>query len=762
MHHRSKVLMCALLAFPFAYGESGPTITRRDYDMSEVVAATVLPPAEQAGLRLFTQRCANCHDALSTAVAQSYGPDVSRDTVQKLGEAGLRTVIAAGSERMPGFRYALDAEQMSQIIVYLRTRPPSAPTPPAAAAGTAAPAALSAAGSVSRESRTDGNSAPASQLAASSRSNRGADVRPNLWGDVRSAEGKSLPGASVSARAVGSTLTTSVYTDDAGHYVFPGLAPGSYAIWAQAVGFHTEHGEYRVDRGASRSFRLARLPDYSEQLRGSDWLAWLPERTPDERQMKELIRVNCMECHALSVTLHQRFDEAGWLAILNLMEHSTYNGWLGPPKEAKAHFDLGNETGGASELIIHRHKAELAKYLAAVRGPSFSASALRAQPAPTGDGARVVVTEYDVPSDVTGQLNSVNGADRSQGPASANHAAGGDVHDVMVDDTGTAWVTAAVGNVTRTIGRVDTTTGQVTDFKVANEGGDAEWSHGIARDAEGHLWADGDGILMRIDPATSTIRVVRAPDGLGTGPRVTTDVDNQGFVWSATRYGGVRYDPVKNRWRLFGNVTLGDGFSYGMVADGQGRGWWTQFCADRVEMGDPGTGRTTEFRMALDEQRARVASAEDKDYYASIGALEWGGINTVPGAQAPRRLGADKTAGVVWVPNYLGLNLARIDVASGAVSYVQMPVPATPYFVSVDAQHRVWMNTLSDDALFRFNPTTKEWTIFSLPSLGCESRHMSLDEKRGEAWIACSRSSRIGRFQFRSAEQLAAAKAAER
>jgi streptogramin lyase/mono/diheme cytochrome c family protein len=760
MHYRLAVLMCALLACPLAVGEPGPTITRRDYDMSKLVAASVLPPAEQAGRRLYTPRCANCHEALSTAVVQLYGPDVSRETVQKLGDAGMRVVIGNGSERMPGFRYALDDEQVGQIIAYLRTRAPA--PPPAAAAETGTPALPPNPDSSGPGSITDANTASPSQRQGSSGTKLIADARPNLWGNVRSAEGRPLAGASVSARAVGTTITTSVYTDESGHYVFPGLAPGTYLVWAQAVGYSTGRGEYRVDRGASQSFRLSRLADYSEQLRGSDWLAWLPEGSAKERQMKELVRDNCMECHSLSVALHQRFDEAGWLAILNLMERSTYDGWLGPPKPARSHSDVGNETGGASELIIHRHKAELAKYLAAVRGPSFSAATLRAPPAPSGDAARVVVTEYDVPSDVTGELNSVTGADRSQGPASANHAAGGDVHDVMVDDAGAAWVTSVVYVVTRTIARVDTTTGQVTDFRIANETGDAEWSHGIARDAKGHLWADGDGILMPIDPVTSTIRVIRPPDGLGTGPRITTDVDNQGFIWSATRYGGVRYDPVRNRWRLFGNVTLGDGFSYGMVADGQGRGWWTQFCADRVEMGDPATGRTTEFRMALDEQRASVASADDKDFYASIGALEWGGINTVPGSQAPRRLGADKAAGIVWVPNYLGLNLARIDVATGAVSYVPMPIPATPYFVSVDKQHNVWMNTLSDDALFRFNPSTKEWTIFSLPSLGCESRHMSLDEKRGEAWIGCSRSSRIGRFQFRSAEQLAAAKAAER
>ncbi len=579
---------------------------------------------------------------------------------------------------------------------------------------------------------------------------------PNLWGTVRSADGKSLGGASVSARASGSTITVSVYTDEHGDFYFPRLDAGAYVVWAQGVGFETTRAQVTVDHGTHRMFRLNRLVDYSEQLRGSDWFAILPERTPEERHMKELIRVNCVECHALSITLRQRFDERGWLAILNAMERAGYDGSPGPLIDKS---DTGSESGDVGRLVIRRHKAALAKYLASVRGPSFSPSILRAQPPPSGEAARVVVTEYDVPVGLSGDFNWSNGEDRSQGAASGNRGAMSAVHDVRVDDDGNPWITStATNDPDRSIARIDAKTGQVTDFKVPARSGVAEWTHGITKDAAGNIWADGDGILLRMDPRTLVMEVYRAPDGLGTGPRMTSDIDRNGFVWSATRYGAVRFNPTTKRWNLYGNVTLGDGFSYGMVADGQGRGWWTQFEADRVEMVDPATGRTTEYRMAFDESRASVSTPEDKDFYDSIGALEWGGMNTIPGSQAPRRLGADKAGNAVWVPLYHGLSLARIDTQTGAIKYIPLPIPATPYFVTIDQHHNVWMNTLSDDALFRYDPASEQWTIFSLPSLGCDSRNMSLDEKHGDAWIACSRSIRVGRFHFRSPEELQAAR----
>src|SRR5262245_12008089 len=60
-----------------------------------------------------------------------------------------------------------------------------------------------------------------------------------LSGTITSAAGEKLGGVTVSAKPVGGTVTTTVFTDAAGDYYFPALPAGKYRVWAQAVSFAT-------------------------------------------------------------------------------------------------------------------------------------------------------------------------------------------------------------------------------------------------------------------------------------------------------------------------------------------------------------------------------------------------------------------------------------------------------------------------------------------------------------------------------------------
>src|SRR5712671_4210168 len=72
-----------------------------------------------------------------------------------------------------------------------------------------------------------------------------------LSGTIKSAGGEALGGITVSARADGSNIVTSVFTDVAGNYYFPPMAGGKYKMWAhrprrcrsrrrQAAGLHPQ------------------------------------------------------------------------------------------------------------------------------------------------------------------------------------------------------------------------------------------------------------------------------------------------------------------------------------------------------------------------------------------------------------------------------------------------------------------------------------------------------------------------------------------
>src|SRR5262249_47390052 len=60
-----------------------------------------------------------------------------------------------------------------------------------------------------------------------------------LNGTITSAAGEKLGGVTVSAKPVGGTVTTTVFTDASGEYYFPPLPPGKDPAWAQAVSFPT-------------------------------------------------------------------------------------------------------------------------------------------------------------------------------------------------------------------------------------------------------------------------------------------------------------------------------------------------------------------------------------------------------------------------------------------------------------------------------------------------------------------------------------------
>src|SRR5687767_6150426 len=273
-----------------------------------------------------------------------------------------------------------------------------------------------------------------------------------LTGTARGDGGALLEGVVVSARGVGSSVTTSVFTDERGEYVFPPLGAGRYEVWAQAVGYDTMRAEATVDAAgrAQWSFTLKPIADITPHVSGSEWLAALPEDTREHRRAKEIFRANCTACHSPAYALQNRFDENGWRAVIMYMERNT-------------------GTGGINRhtTVVH-HREDLVRYLAAVRGPSSPPLKFKLQPRPTGDATRVVATEYDIPlAGARSQRAWNDGSDWSLGWPTASQGARW-IHDVLADDAGNAWGTRDRGPADMTLFKVNTQTGQVTGFSVKN------------------------------------------------------------------------------------------------------------------------------------------------------------------------------------------------------------------------------------------------------------------------------------------------------
>jgi streptogramin lyase len=575
-----------------------------------------------------------------------------------------------------------------------------------------------------------------------------------LSGAIASRSGQKLEGVTVSARREGSTITTSVYTDAAGNYVFPPLPAGKYGIWAQALGF--EMSKAAVDLSAARRQNLT-LQDMTDperrfrQLPGEMMVAALPEATEDDARTKKIFMNNCTGCHSTSYVLQFRFDEAGWSKIIDLMKVVPVTG-VYPGPDAKPN------------QILQRHQKELAAYLARARGPGESSMKVATRARSTGEAARAVWTLYDLPlnpdAGIGTKYNPNDGTDWSQGTTSK---LGQLPHDGALGLDGTIYFTSNNPNQRVTIGKVDPVTGVVKYIKVDAAKGLAATTHGLARDRAGNLWFDinpGRRALGKLDTAADKITVYQTPETMApVGGAVTIDVDGKGMVWASTPSGAVRFDPATEKFTEFKSTIpernpKGSGATYGAAGDRDGNGWWAQMAMDTVYKADVASGKTIELKIP--DVKVDHLFGEDRAFYEKVSDL---GFNApLPWSQGPRRMGTDKGADLLWVGNSYGSSWAKINTRTLETTIVPLPDPAMQaYHIAVDSKHNVWGNLWTADRIVRLDPATNKWTVFDLPVRGTEIRHIALHEKGDKVFVVVPvyRTSQMGVMTVRTEAELA-------
>jgi streptogramin lyase len=580
-----------------------------------------------------------------------------------------------------------------------------------------------------------------------------------LSGAIKSASGEAMGGVTVSAKADGRTITTTVFTDEAGNYYLPPLPTGAYRIWAQALGFETAKAE--IDSAATRrqDFVLRPIADFERQVRqlpGEMLLAALPEDTERDHQLKIIFRNNCTGCHTPSYPLQFRFDEAGWNAIIELMKRVNVAGvYQGPDSKPSA--------------ILDFNQKELAAYLARARGPEESSLKIKPRPRPSGEAARAVFTEYDLPLNPDLNLGTTYQTNDGADWTLATTSKWGILpHDAGMDFEGNLWFTSNNPNRVVTVGRVDPKTGEVRFLKVDGAKGLAANAHGLARDANGVFWFDvnpGRRSLGRLDPRTEHIDVFMPPESMSPlGGAVTVDVDGKGKVWASAPNGVLRFDPDTSTFTEFKSAVYksanGTGVTYGAAGDRDGNGWWAQMAFDIIGKADVAAGKPLEVKLPpVSEETKRFGTA--RAVYEKVDDL---GFNSpLPWSQGPRRMGTDKNADVLWVGNSWGGSLARIDTRTLETTIVPLPDSTShqPYHITVDRNHNVWGNMWTADQIYRYDPAAKAWTYFDLPRRGTEIRHISLSERDGKQQVVLPvyRTSQIAVMSIRSEAELQAHKA---
>ena len=562
-----------------------------------------------------------------------------------------------------------------------------------------------------------------------------ASATGTLSGTVKSSDGKPLEGVGVSARGVSETFTTTVYTDGSGRYSFPAMSSGQYKVWAQAVGFETAKADAGLSDGAKKQvdLTLANLADFHKQLSGTEWAASLPEDTPDDRRMKTVFINNCSGCHQVSFLLQNRFDAAGWGAVITLMEKMLSIGYA--PEDAKPN------------PVIHAYKQELAEYLGRVRGPGNTPLNYKLLPRPTGDSAQIVVTEYDLSRpDMPGWIMEHNGTDWSEGtPSRWNGRA---AHDVAVDKGGFVWF-ADDATPERTLGKLDPRSGRVTEYKLADEANAAETSHALVFDKVGDIWfANGtEGAPTKFDPETGKFfRYPRPQDIPPSGDFIT--LDTKGNVWSPHREGAFKLDPLTGKYTNYSDRP--GKANYDLAADAEDKVWVSKPGGNDMEIVDSHTGKIEQLALNSISSQDYEITEKDRELSASLGLTP----NTAtPLEKGPRRSVADREKDVIWVCEFFADRLAKIDPRTKKVT--EYPLPhrfSQPYSATINAKdHTVWITMLNSDRIAKFDPTTEKFTEYMLPTRGTEIRHIQVDSSTNPPtiWLPYDRTNKIARIQFR-------------
>ncbi len=587
-----------------------------------------------------------------------------------------------------------------------------------------------------------------------------------LSGTIKSADGAALGGVTVSARADGANIVTSVFTDEAGNYYFPPMAEGKYKVWAQAITFDTGRGDVALGGAKRQDFALKPLKDFVRQLPGDMVLAALPDATPQDATMKTIVQNSCTGCHTPSYILQHRFDEAGWNAIINLMKNANVYGiYQGPDHKA-------------SPVLDHNQK-QLAAYLARARGPGESSMKFNLRPRPTRRGRPCGVHRLRGAAR-SGCRHALQGADQSNGtdwslgtPSYVYPGFG--VHDAWIDADGTSvYFTCNVPNNVLTLGKFDLKTGAFKALKVAqaSNGLAAPAYCSITRDPNGIIWFNvkpGKGGLGKIDTKTDKIEVFIPPDGMApTGGATTVDYDGRGMIWVSSPTGALRFDPAAEKFTEYKSPTQksatgGIGLTYGVAAD---RGNCAATATGPRWRSTPWASATASTapprRSSCRPSRRRATACRPRTSRSTTASAR----RTSPTRPRSRKVRA------AWAPTRTTTcSMSAIHGPARSprstrrrrqeTSTIPLPALRKPYQIAVDSRHNAWLNIWMTDQVLRYDPKANSFTAFDIPTRGSEARYVSLFEKDGQTKVVLPsyRTRKVSVMAFRSEADIAATKA---
>jgi virginiamycin B lyase len=260
--------------------------------------------------------------------------------------------------------------------------------------------------------------------------------------------------------------------------------------------------------------------------------------------------------------------------------------------------------------------------------------------------------------------------------------------------------------------------------------------------------------MLRLDPATARWEEFPIPVDRANPRALEIDTAGDWWVLLGAAQRVARYRPATAEWQSWDIGVYG----HSVRVDARGRAWFNaHFSRDPELIGyvDPETGAVRTFQVPSTE--ATRAGAGPIPYGLRIAAdgAVWGTelqgnrlIRFLPEterfatwdlpttASGPRRLEVARD-GTVWIPLYGANAIAAFDPRTERFSEVPLPIPdALPYIIREGIDGRLWIGTGGADVVLSYFPAQRRFEVHPLPTAGALVRHIDVDRRTGELWIA--------------------------
>lgn len=493
-----------------------------------------------------------------------------------------------------------------------------------------------------------------------------ADVALALTGQVTSAEEGPMEGVLVTAKLSGSTMATTVVSDEKGHYRFPAnrLPAGQYGLRIRAVGYDLESaGTVTTAAGkvTTADLKLHKAKDVAAQLTNAEWLASVPGTNQDKTNIGR-----CTHCHTLERVLRSKHNVEQFSKVIERM--ATYPQLAFPlmPQRLVAGRIGGGEDPIEQRMAVYRKQAEYLSSVNLSSGTTWNYH-FKLHPRPKGKATHVIYTEYDLPA-------------RTRQP-----------HDVIVDSQGFAWY-ASFGEMI--LGKMDIKTGKITEYPIPRLKAKMPTGIlGVRFDHDENIWMgmQFQGGVAKFDRKTEKFQTWGLPAELDgdhvqinqVGPAYS-HVDGKVWFQDAGTYTILRLDVASGKIESFAPFKIPRPNIYDVISDPENNAYFTVYGRGDIGKIDAKTGKIEIF--------------------------------PTPTKNSGPRRGMLHPNGQLWYGGNHGDLIGMFDTKTRQFKEWAAPTKGSwPYDVMADKNGDAWAGNEYTDTIQRLNPKTGEFIEYLLP-----------------------------------------------